>query len=66
MLKVNRQTNLEVSDRVRSVGIGVESGDLGVVEAREDVGGDAVANDRHVAGNHLVHDLSLQDQSGFN
>ncbi len=56
------KSNLEVSDGMRTVGNSVETRNLGVVEAGEDVWGDAVANDGHVAGNDLGHDLVLQCQ----
>ena len=47
---------------MRSVRHGVKARNLRVVEAGEDVGGDAVANDRHVAGDDLGHDLVFQRQ----
>jgi hypothetical protein len=40
----------------------VKARNLRVVEAGKDVRGDAVANDRHVAGDDLGHNLVLQLQ----
>ena len=56
---------IELSNRVGSDGIQVESRNLGVIKSGEDVGGDPVADDRHVAGSNLGHDFVPQFNCGL-